>query len=182
MNKLPIYNIVLGDAAGILRMSLVESPAVDIDFQKFEKQHLSFSIDDEQHIVFGCALRADFPIYRCSPTMGEYYVVFTKETIQELYEKFMIDQRFNNVNLNHFENTDGVYLLQSFIKNTENGINPAGFEEIANGSWFTAYKVTNDEVWNKIKSGDLNGFSVEGFFDVTEPKDEIEDLVDELLK
>lgn len=184
MKHLPIYNIVLGDAEGINKMSLVEFPAVEDNFLKFADEHqLQFSVDEEQHIVFGVALRADFPIYRYSPTMGEYYVVFSAETIKELYEKFMIDQNFNNINLEHYKDTKGVYLLQSFIKNTEAGINPIGFEHIENGSWFTAYKVENEDVWNDVKSGKFNGFSVEGFFELEEPKqtNELEDLIDELL-
>lgn len=185
MKKLPIYNIVLGNAEGINKMSLVEYPAVEDNFLKFADEHqMEFSVDEEQHIVFGVALRADFPIYRYSPTMGEYYVVFSAETIKELYEKFMIDQNFNNINLEHYKDTKGVYLLQSFIKNTEAGINPIGFEHIENGSWFTAYKVENEDVWNAVRSGKFNGFSVEGIFELEEPKqtNEIEDLIDELLK
>lgn len=184
MKKLPIYNITLGDAEGIKIMSLVESPAVEDNFLKFAEEHqIQFSIDEEQHIVFGVALRADYPIYRCSPELGEYYVVFSKETIKELYEKFMIDQNFNNINLNHDTDTEGVYLLQSFIKNVNAGINPIEFEHIEDGSWFTAYKVENKQVWEDVKAGKFNGFSVEGYFGLErqEPKDEIEELIDEIL-
>ena len=182
MNKLPIYNITLGDAKGILKMSLVDNPAVEDNFLKFEDEHqMQFSVDEEQHIVFGVAMRANYPIYRFSPSMGEYYVVFSAETIKELYEKFMIDQNFNNINLNHSKDTEGVYLLQSFIKNTEAGINPVEFEHIEDGSWFTMYKVENETVWNDVKSGKYNGFSIEGYFDLEQPKDEIEELIDELL-
>lgn len=100
----------------------------------------------------------------------------------------------NKVNLEHSVDTEGVYLIQSFIKNSEAGINPVGFEDIENGSWFTAYKVENEDVWQKIKSGELNGFSIEGMFTLldtdidieqefkkdNEP-DEMEALIDELL-
>ena len=186
MIKLPIYNIELGSAEGILKMSLVEYPAVESDFLAFDEQkELKFSIDEEQRIVFGCSLRSDFPIYRRSSNLGEYYVVFTKEVIKELYEKFMIDGRFNNINLNHDVDTNEVYLLSAFIKDTKKGLNPVGFEDINDGSLFTGYKIENDEVWEKVKSGELKGFSVEGFFELEEekiPKDEIESLIDELLK
>lgn len=186
MNKLPIYRIQLGDAEGIKIMSLVESPAVEIDFLKFAEQTpLQFSIDEEERIVFGCALRADFPIYRISPRIGEYYVVFERETIKQLFEKFLIEGRVSEVNLEHEVKTGGVHLIESFIKDKDKGINPKGFEDIADGSWFTSYKILNDEVWEKVKSGELKGFSVEGFFELEEEKiqkDEIESLIDELLK
>lgn len=184
MNKLPIYNVVLQNAEGIKKMSLVEYPAVEDNFLKFnEEQQLQFSINEDQRIVFGVALRANYPIYRCSPNLGEYYVVFSKETIIDLYEKFMIDQNFNKVNLNHNNDTEGVYLIQSFIKNTSSGINPIEFEHIEDGSWFCAYKIENEQVWEDVKSGKFNGFSVEGYFGLEEeqPKQDIESLIDEIL-
>ena len=42
-------------------------------------------------------------------------------------------------------------------------------------------KVENETVWNDVKNGKYNGFSIEGYFDLEEPKDEIEELIDELL-
>lgn len=190
MNKLPIYNIVLGEADGIQIMSLVDCPAVEVDFLKFEKEEhkLSFSVDEDQHIVFGCALRADYPIYRYSERLGEYYVVFSKETIKQLYEKFMIEGP-SKVNLNHTNMTEGVTLIQSFIKDTEKGISPVGFEDCADGSWFCSYKINNEDVWNGVKNGEFNGFSVEGTFELTpaqfekqEKIGEFDELIDSLLK
>ena len=64
-------------------MSLVEFPAVEDNFLKFaDEQQMQFSVDEEQHIVFGVALRADFPIYRVSQSLGEFYVVFQPHTIK----------------------------------------------------------------------------------------------------
>ena len=90
----------------------------------------------------------------------------------------------NNVNLNHSIDTDGCYIIQSFIKDSAKGINPTGFEDIKDGSWFVAYKIENEEVWQKVKSGEFNGFSVEGTFqleDIDVPTDEIDDYVQSLL-
>lgn len=182
---LPIYDIILGNADGVQIMSLVEYPAVESDFLAFEKQEpMKFMFDDEQHIVFGCALRANYPIYRFDNRRGEYYVRFSPETIKDLYEKFMIEKRVDTVNLDHNTMIEGVHLIQSFIKDTEKGIDPIGFEDVSNGSWFTAYKILNDEVWDRVKAGEFRGFSVEGYFELEEPdepKDAIEELIDEIL-
>lgn len=181
MNRLPIFNIVLGDAEGIQVMSLVEYPAVESNFLAFsEQKEMKFSVNEDEHIVFGCALRADYPIYRLD-RRGEYYVVFTKEVIKQLYEKFLTENLMNNVNLNHDKDTTGVYLIQSMIKDTDKGINPIGFEDCADGSWFCAYKVTNEEVWTEIKQGKFNGFSVEVFCDLERHIEEEQDLIDEIL-
>lgn len=183
MNKAPLYKIKLGNADGIKKMSLVEYPAVESNFLAFDKQtptEQKFSVNDEQHIVYGVALRANYPIYRYTPGIGEYYVVFDKDSITELYEDFMINGRENYINLNHNIDTDGVYLIQSFIKDSKTGINPVGFEDIEDGSWLVAYKVLNDEVWAKVKAGDFNGFSIEGDF-ILEDIDDLDELLNEIL-
>ena len=186
MNKIPVYDILLGDTEGLTKMSLVEYPAVEENFLAFNKQQkMEFAINEEEHIIFGCALRANYPIYRCD-YFGEYFVNFSTDVIKQLYEKFMIDSKFNNINLNHGEDTSDIYLIQSFLKDSEKGISPVGFEDVENGSWFVAYKILNENVWNKVKSGEFKGFSVEMFcelerkFEKQDEKPEM-DLIDEIL-
>lgn len=184
---LPIYNIILNEEGeGLTAMSLVQNPAIESNFLAFsEQKEFKFSLFEEQRIVFGCALRADFPIYRYSQSMGEYYVIFSKDVIKQLYEKFMIDSNFNKINLNHSTDTNGVHLIQSFLKDTEHGLNPHGYEYINDGSWFCAYKVLNDDVWEKVKSGECNGFSAELWAELERKFEKQEnpemDLIDEIL-
>lgn len=184
MKNLPIYNIVLGDSEGLSAMSLVEYPAVESNFLAFsQQQEMKFSIQEEERIVFGCALRVDYPIYRVNPMLGEYYVVFSKEVVKQLYEKFFKDNLINNVNLEHDKYTTGVYLIQSMIKDTAKGISPVGFDDCEDGSWFVGYKVTNDEVWEEIKQGNFKGFSVELFCDLEmNIEKEDEDILEQILK
>lgn len=47
------------------------------------------------------------------------------------------------------------------------GISPKGFEDIEEGSLFAIYKVKNDALWKKIKEGEWNGFSMEGYYRYT---------------
>lgn len=182
--SLPIYEIKLGDSTGIIKMSLVDSPAVESDFLAFEKEDKKplYFADDEKRIVLGCALRADFPIYR-NQNGREFYVKFSKDVIQELYQKFMIDNRQNRVNVNHQRDVNGVYLIQSFIKDSNMGISPKGFEDIEDGSWFVAYKIKNSEIWKGVKNGTYNGFSIESITELVPENtvNEIPDLIDELL-
>jgi hypothetical protein len=39
-----------------------------------------------------------------------------------------------------------------------------GFEHCPVGTWFVTMRVDNDEIWNKVKEGEILGFSIEGFF------------------
>ena len=32
------------------------------------------------------------------------------------------------------------------------------------GTWMISMKVNNDEIWSKVKAGDVKGFSIEGYF------------------
>lgn len=169
---IPIFEAQIVDQQdGIFKISLVDAPAVESNFLFFNKEdkELKFSIqDEEQHIVFGVLMRADYPIYRYSTQFGEYYIKYSKETIKKMAEKMLADGTHNNINLQHEDGTDvdGVNLVEVFIKDEANGISPVGFEHIEDGSLFTKYKVDNEAVWASIKDGTFMGFSLEGFFEV----------------
>ena len=92
----------------------------------------------------------------------------------------MIDEKINDVNLEHSKDVKGVHLIQSFIKNTETGINPIGFEDCDNGSWFVAYKIDNEDIWKEVLNGTFKGFSIEGEFELHKI-DPIDALIDELI-
>lgn len=166
-NGLPLYKAVFPqEADGILRVSLVDRPAVESDFMFFSKAERvqTYSVaDEEKRLVRGVILRADYPIYRIDPCIGEYYIMFDPKEIRELAERYLYDGRQNRVNVMHQANSEvaGVNLRQIFIKDSRNGIDPKGFEHIEEGSLFGEYHVTNDAVWEEVKKGTYKGFSVE---------------------
>ena len=164
---LPVYNISIDfdTDEGLQLVSLVDDPAVVESFLTFnseEQVKLVFTSDEEQHIISGVSLLADTPIYRCDET-GGYYVVFTKETIKQLVEKYNKENKTNLTSLQHNgQIISDCVMVESYFIDKERGICPKEFSHCPDGSWITSYKVTNDELWNEIKtSGQLNGFSVE---------------------
>ena len=163
---LPVYNITVDfdTDEGLQLVSLVEDPAVVESFLKFsdEPVKLIFASNEEQHIISGISLLADTPIYRCDET-GGYYVVFTKETIKQLVEKYNKENKINITSLQHNgQPISDCIMIESYFIDKQRGICPNEFSHCPDGSWITSYKVTNDELWNEIKtSGQLNGFSVE---------------------
>ena len=164
-NNLPVFNIVLdSEEDGLQLVSLVDYPAVCESFLKFKEEHktLTFTTDNEQHIISGVSLLADTPIYRNDGGEG-YYVVFTKETIKELVEKYNKENKTNLTSLQHNgQIISDCIMVESYFIDKERGICPKEFEHCPDGSWITSYKVTSDELWDEIKnSGELNGFSVE---------------------
>ena len=46
--------------------------------------------DNSKHIITGVVCLADTPIYRYNERMGEYYVVFTKETIEKVWHNWQV--------------------------------------------------------------------------------------------
>lgn len=171
-----VFYIKIDDElTGINAISLVQSPAVEKDFLCFNKENkpVNLKFDNSQHIITGVVCLADTPIYRYNEKFGEYYVVFTKETIRRMVEKFAKDDLFKSVNLQHNDDmfVEGVYMVESYITNKDRGINPIEFSDIPEGSWIASYKVENEALWNEIINGDtLNGFSLQGMFRLDEEK------------
>lgn len=168
----PIYEaLVTSEDAGMLRISLVDLPAIGSNFLAFAKEdgepvRLYFVRDEDKRIVRGVVMRADYPILRRNGDY-EYYIVFRADTIRVMAEKYLAESRQNNVDEMHNHNdVDDVQMVQYFIKDTAAGIAPAGFEDIADGSLFAEFHVLNDEVWAKVKDGTYRGFSLEGAFDL----------------
>ena len=158
-----MYNALVDDeGTGMLRVSLVDDPAVMTNFLAFDKDRKTITYrvaDEERRLVFGVLMRADFPIYRNDPRFGEYYIVYTADTIRKMAEKYMAEDRQNNVDTMHDrDDRDGITLVQYFLKDTARGIAPEGFDEVADGSLFAEYHIENDEVWAKIKDGSYRGY------------------------
>ena len=166
---LPFIEFKLSDdVEGLQAIAFVDAPAIGLNYQAFAP-HKFEVINEEKRIVMGAAMIPDLPIYR-RDERGEYYAIFRKETIKALVQKLFKENKHNNFNEQHnaFKILDGVYIYQSFITDQELGIlPPQGFENVADGTWFIAAKVENDEAWSKVKEdGILKGFSVEGVFDL----------------
>ena len=138
----------------------------------FSKSKQYFQIDnDEKRIVLGPAMVPDQKIFRKDAMGNPYYVFFSPETIRMIAEKYMKNQYTRNNDLMH----DGkavkdVYVIESWIKEDDQDKSiKYGYEDLPKGTWFVAMKIAKtqmgDKVWNQVKEGKLNGFSVSGFFE-----------------
>jgi len=174
---LPIYQLEisddLNDGAEVDFVALVDRPAIERNFLKFKEARSNFAIQsEERRIVSGALMLADTPIYR-NDSNGEYYVTFTPGTIEKIAQKFFKKGYQSNVNLMHDGNqeVEGVTMFESWIKDSSRGVAPMkGFEDAPEGSWFGSFKVENEDVWTRVKSGEFKGFSVEGVFNYKKEK------------
>jgi len=172
MEKLPFYKLVIDEEdnndSGVNYVALVDAPATDKVWMAFNKHYQFKSSAPEKRIISGALMVANLPIYREDNQLGQYYVVFDKETIFKIVKKYFRNGFTSNVNLMHDPKAkvEGVYMIESLIIDKARGTTaPAGYGDLPDGSWFGSFRVDNDEIWDRfIKTGVFSGFSVEGLF------------------
>ena len=189
---LPVYKAKINsEDEGMFCISLVEDPATESNFLAFDKdkKFLKFAVEnDEKRIVRGLIMGANQLIYRRTSNGFEYYIEYDADTIRIMAEKYLKMGFQNNVDTQHNGNlVEGVNMVQFFIKDVENGINPKGFEDYNDGSLFAEFKVNNDDIWKEIKEGTFKGFSLAGIFEPVETfssqeDDEYDDVMDLIEK
>lgn len=151
---------------GMKIMSMVETPAIMVNWVKFnESKPIKFEIqNEEQRIVFAPALIPELPIKRVNGDQT-FFVSIDRENILQTAIKFAKDNLANKLDVNHSEQVlPGITIFESFITDENRVTMAKGFEDMPLGTWFITAKVNNDEVWEKIKAGELNGFSIDALF------------------
>ena len=168
-NDRPIFLVnVDADDCTITTISLVDDPAMELPMYCFDKEIVSFSMQDEmQHNIISCIVRTDYPILRLTADGNPYYIVFNKETSKKLCQKLMKDGFQQCISLDHNGKLiEGIQLQEVFIKDSNRGISPVGFEEAAEGSLFGVYHITDEQLWKDCIEGRFGGVSLESYIDL----------------
>jgi hypothetical protein len=174
--KLPLYVLDidenLEDETSVFAVGLVLQPAIERNWHTFSAEepaieHKFTVVDEEKKILGGFLMIAEQPIYRKDEDGTEYYVKFTAESIARIVNKLAKSGKPLSFNLNHDDNlpVKGAYLLSHFIIDSKLGMKtPENFTPAPDGSWFGYVKIEDDAVWDMAKTGEIRGFSVEGYF------------------
>ena len=171
MNK-KLKKYTVGLDSETLAVSFVTEPAIEELFValKKDKEDMVYLSSNEKHLCFGAILVPDKEIYR-NDDSGEYTITFSKESIEKMSQNYLKFKRQDNVTLQHNEVADNVVLVESWIKTDMQkdksvalGLNP----ELPVGTWFGGFKVNDVDVWERVKSGELKGFSVEAILEANE--------------
>jgi hypothetical protein len=144
----------------------------DPNIKKKKKKDQKFAIDNEEkRTIVGPAMVPDLRIPRKDALGNMYEVYFSSETIKMIAEKYMKNQYTRNNDLMH----DGtavkdIYVIESWIKEDDNDKSiKYGYGDLPIGTWFVAMKCAKtpqgDKVWEMVKSGELAGYSVSGWFE-----------------
>ncbi len=163
-----LFELVLVDEEdGVFANSLVAAGAIERDFVAFHKEYQFAAVNDEKMIVAGPMLIPNKKILRLKEDGSSYYVYFSPDTIEKIARKFMKNKLLSEVTLEHGGKTSGVHMVESWVVEhpTKDKSNLYGFT-LPKGTWFALYSVEdNPKVWERVKAGEFNGFSIEGIFE-----------------
>jgi len=173
MKRIPtkIIELVISDESEELTIdaiSLVTSPAIEQDFVFFgkEKNNLTLAkIDEEKRMLVSPALIPNKQIFRYDAnTDSNYYVYFSKDTVRQASELYLKHNNHHKATYQHEDRVSGVLTVESWIKEGDMDKSKLYGFDLPDGTWFVKMKIENDEMWSKIKDGELRGLSIEGFF------------------
>lgn len=178
--------------SGVKTISLVDDPAMESMFVAFDKETprpTYVELKAYEQVVLGIALQPEKPIYRMDEIIGPYYGVFSRETIKKLVHKFHKEQQSNKMNVDHQENGYiDAYMFSDYIVDSElqiEDLKAKGIPDAQIGSWVVSYKIEDKEVFDKVLSGEFNGFSIEAFLDramFSQIKNELNNKVNKMKK
>jgi hypothetical protein len=162
-----IFELILDkNTDGVDAISIVDRPAIEENFIALKEQHevKLAEVDTDKRILMGAALVPDKMIYRKNGK-EEYNVFFSADTIKKASELFLINGNQNNATLMHDKSVKDMSVVESWIidnpemdKSKEYGFN------LPKGTWMISMKCNNQDIWDKVKAGEIKGFSIEGYF------------------
>ena len=169
MSKFEIIELLIDETKvemGINAVSVVESPAIEENFVALNEHKIELKeVDNEKRILMGAALVPNKQIYRRVKDK-EFYIFFSEDTIRKASELFLMRSNQNNATLEHEKKMlEGMSVVESWIIEDEKTDKSRLYNfNLPKGTWMISMKVNNDEVWNKVKAGEVKGFSIEGYF------------------
>ena len=131
-----------------------------------EKNNLTLAaIDEEKRMLVSPALIPNKQIYRYDPNKDQdYYVFFSKDTVRQASEMYLRHNNHHKATYQHEDRVSGVLTVESWIKEGDMDKSRLYGFDLPVGTWFVKMKIDNEEMWKRIKSGELKGLSIEGYF------------------
>jgi len=182
-----LYEVFLDETRDVV-ISVVEKPAIEVDFLTFSKEEGSKSIplhfqerklDNEKRIIMGPVLIPNLEIER----EGGYFIFFSKDTIRNIQLHFMksLSKRNSISNIQHNDKLslpfDKLFLIECWVKEYEDDKSNKFFNNPI-GTLYMSMKVEDELLWEMFKKSELKGFSIEGWFNLNK----IEEMNVESLK
>ncbi len=171
---LPVYDMTINylDAeSGVEFISLVESPAIEINWVKFSeqkaKQKSAFSENKDKRMLYGPFMVPGMLIYRVNEELGEYYVRFSAEQIELISKKFFKEGKTLNLNVNHADDSQiDAIVSESWLTGKSDKSKDFGYD-LPEKTWFGGVFIESEEFWNQeVLTENVKGFSIEGWLNL----------------
>lgn len=170
-NKIPIYRGQLGqeDETGIFAISFVDYPANESNFVALKNiPRVKVSLNKKKQILTGAVLIPNQRIYRNDTQLGEYFLTFTAQDIENIAAKMMRKGlALSSTTHQHEAPLEGNFLTELWIVEDPKTDKSAalGLGEFPKGTLMASYKITDAKYWrDEVLTGNVKGFSLEGFF------------------
>lgn len=176
MNLIELIIDEKDDLSGVDAISVVENPAIESNFVALKSEEIKLAqVDTEKRILMGPVLIPEKPIFRRNGE-DEYYIYFSKNTVNKASQLFFKNGNQNNWTLEHDKQIKGLTVVESWIvEDTQKDKSAIYNLSVPVGTWMASVKVEDDGIWNDfVKTGKVKGFSLEGYFaDKLETKKEL---------
>jgi hypothetical protein len=181
MDKIDKYRVVYlpEETDGVYAVSVVDDPAngmegvlpdnkMFITLSNEQKiQNIILSTEGEKRLMTGVILIPEQEIYRIDENGNPFNLVFGEEEIRLFSQDFMKNGYQKNSTYNHDRNMwlSGFTFVESWLIEDPNNdkSNALGFKKLPKGTWMMSAYVEDDNLWDKIKSGDIKGFSIDSY-------------------
>lgn len=176
MNLIELIIDEKDEMSGVDAISVVATPAIESNFVALKSEEIKLAeVSNEKRILMGAVLIPEKPIYRRNGE-DEYYIYFSKDTVNKASQLFFKNGNQNNWTLEHDKSIKGLTVVESWIvEDTQKDKSAIYNLSVPVGTWMASVKVEDDTIWNEyVKTGKVKGFSLEGYFaDKLETKKEL---------
>jgi hypothetical protein len=104
-------------------------------------------VDHEKQLVYG-----EVYVPNVIDSQGEF---MTAPNIELMAHRFMSEGRVSKVDTNHDLNDNGSIVVESFIARD-------GDPDFIFGSWVVGVHIPDADLWDQVKKGEINGYSMYG--------------------
>ena len=177
-----LFELVITDESvdEVFAISMVDDPAIEAYGNYFHKEEVHFAEMKEEGLFMAPILIPNKKILRVDGAGVPYEVYFSPETIKRLSQMYLEKKYQDQVTLEHDSKVEGITMVESWIKESVNtdksklyGLN------VPAGSWVGTFKIDNEEMREKFRTGEVRAVSIEGIFEHLErtPKEQLQSAV-----
>lgn len=150
----------------VFAISMVDNPAIEAYGTYFDKDEVYLAEMKEEGLFMAPILIPNKKILRVDGSGVPYEVFFTPQTIKRLSQMYLEKKYQDSVTLEHAKPIEGITLVESWIKESvESDKSRLYGLNVPAGTWIGTFKIDNEEMREKFKSGEVRAVSIEGMFE-----------------